>query len=80
MCRKIESCQYTTDRMTDFRRHESTCTDSQEIVSQQVAYGDDKTPVKQLVEMGYLPEESLNFRKSFYTTFDIELRFTDLSA
>ena len=71
MCRKTESCNYTTAHLPHLQRHEKNCTDLQETVTQQVAYGNDKTPIKELVELGYLPEEALLYRKTFFTAFDI---------
>ena len=71
MCRKTESCNYTTAHLPHLKRHEKICSNVQETVTQQVAYGDDKTPIKELVELGYLPEEALLYRKTFFTAFDI---------
>ena len=72
VCRKTESCQYIATTMTKLRRHEETCTDQQAITSQLVHYGDDKTVIKRLVDLNHLPHEALSFRKTFFTTYDIE--------
>lgn len=53
-------------------RHEITCTDVQKIVDQQVAYGTDQTPIRRLIELRLLPEEASQFRKLFFTSYDIE--------
>ena len=70
-CSKTATCQYS-GRINNLRRHEQTCTDEQVIIDQQVDYGTDKTTIKYLVDLGYLPMEALKFRKNFVTTFDIE--------
>ena len=72
MCSKTTSCQYTSSDLRNLRRHEATCSDQQTTVSTQVAYGEDKTTVKELVEMGYLPKKALRYRKSFFLSYDIE--------
>ena len=72
MCQKTDSCQFTSEELCKMRRHKSSCTNVQQTVSTQVAYGEDKTPVKQLVDMKILPKEALQFRKTLFTTFDIE--------
>ena len=79
ICRKTETCQYVARDMPMLRRHEKICTDQQAITNQLVHYGDDKTIVKRLVDLNHLPQESLNFRKTFITTYDIEA-LEDLSA
>ena len=72
MCQKTDSCQFTSEELWRIRRHEKICTDIQETVTQQVPYGEDKTTVKQLVDMKILPQEALQFRKTLFTTYDIE--------
>ena len=72
VCRKTYSCEYIGRDPVTLRRHEKTCTDEQITISQQIEYGIDRTVIKRLVELGYLPEEALSYRKSFITTFDIE--------
>ena len=71
-CRKTKNCQYTTNILSHLKRHEQKCTDEQLTVDQQVKYGIDVTPIKKLFEMGYLPEEALEFRKTFFTCYDCE--------
>ena len=71
LCTKSQACCYT-GRSDNLARHEKTCTDEQLTISQQVDYGLDKTVIKRLFDLGYLPEEALRYRKEFITTFDIE--------
>ena len=70
-CSKTDGCRYS-GRINNLRRHERICTDQQTIIDQQVEYGTDKTTIKHLVDLGYLPDEALQFRKNFVTTYDIE--------
>ena len=72
ICRKTESCQYIASTPQNLRRHERSCTDQQVMTSQLVHYGDDKTVIKRLVDLNHLPQEALNFRKTFVTAYDIE--------
>ena len=72
MCQKTSSCSYQTKKSSHMKRHEHTCTDIQTIVEQQVAYGTDQTPILRLIELKLLPMEALSFRKTFFTTYDIE--------
>ena len=72
VCQKTFGCTYATNRMSNIKRHEQICTSEQTIVDKQVAYGIDQTPIKRLIDLGYLPLEAENFRKTFFTTFDIE--------
>lgn len=69
---KTKNCFYSTTHKPTLQRHEKSCTGEQKIVDQQIAYGEDKTPILELVNLGYLPVEALNFRKSYITTYDIE--------
>ena len=71
LCTKSQACCYT-GRSDNLTRHEKTCNDEQLTISQQVDYGLDKTVIKRLFDLGYLPEEALRYRKDFITTFDIE--------
>ena len=71
-CRKTPECSYTSNHLPNLIRHEATCTNIQTTIEQQVEYGVDKTTIQKLVELGYLPKKAKEFRKSFYTTFDIE--------
>ena len=71
-CRKTPECSFSTNRLRNLRRHEATCTNVQTTVEQQVEYGVDKSTIFKLVELGYLPIEAKLYRKSFFTTFDIE--------
>ena len=72
MCKKTKSCTYTTDKLSNIKRHENCCTDGQKILEKQIAYGSDTSPVKRLIELKHLPSLAANFRKDFFTTFDIE--------
>ena len=71
-CQKTPGCSYTSPHLPNLRRHELICTDQQITVEQQVEYGIDKTTIKKLYDLGFLPEEALEFRKTFFTTFDCE--------
>ena len=70
-CSKTLDCYYTA-RSDNLKRHEKICTNEQQIIDQQVAYGEDKSLILELVNLGYLPTEALQFRKRFFTAYDIE--------
>ena len=72
MCSKTPSCKYTSSHGPNLRRHEATCTSEQQVITQQKDYGSDKATIKRLMELGYLPEEAAQYRKTFFTCFDIE--------
>ena len=60
--------------MWHFKNHTAKCAEisKQKIEGKLRPYGLKSNAVKELVSMGYLPGEALNFRKTFFCTFDIE--------
>ena len=73
-CRITEKCRKTFTRLQKFKEHCEICKESstQKIVGKQIAYGQETNALRILVKLGYLPAEALNFRKTFFCSFDIE--------
>ena len=74
VCKESEKCKMTFKRLHDFKRHCETCKEAstQKIVGKQIAYGSETNVVRILVDLGYLPAEALEYRKTFFCTYDIE--------
>ena len=74
VCRVSPKCSFLTDRLDNFKRHVAKCEEisQQKIEGKLKPYGISTNVVDQLVQMGYLPGEARNFRKTFFCAFDIE--------
>ena len=74
VCKESEKCHMTFRRLDNFKRHCETCKENstQKIIGKQIAYGPETNCVRILVDMGYLPVEALEYRKTFFCTYDIE--------
>ena len=74
VCKESEKCNMTFRRLDNFKRHCETCKEAstQKIIGKQTAYGQETNCVRILTNMGYLPSEALEFRKTFFCSYDIE--------
>ena len=74
VCKETDKCHMTFRRLDNFKRHCETCRENsqQKIIGKQVSYGKETNCVRILVKMGYLPSEALEFRKTFFCSYDIE--------
>ena len=70
-CGITSSCLYS-GRRDNLKRHEKTCTDEQTTITQQKPYGKDSSTINRLIDLGHLPKEASTYRKTFFTSFDIE--------
>ena len=73
-CRVTKNCSYFTDNSRLIKEHSARCEEmsKQKIEGKLKPYGVNRNVVEQLVEMGYLPNEACDFRKTFFCAYDIE--------
>ena len=73
-CKESEKCKRVFSHLSHFKDHIKICRDSssQKNIGKQTAYGGETNIVRQLVSLGYLPSEALDFRKTFFCCYDIE--------
>ena len=73
-CRVTKNCGFFTEHSGNFQQHISRCEEmsKQKIEGKLKPYGVNRNVVEQLVEMGYLPNEACDFRKTFFCAYDIE--------
>ena len=70
LCTKTSKCYYTTNRITDLKRHEEKCTDVQQIEGRQEEYGGQNDEVSKLSEI--MDIDFSGFRQKHHVCFDIE--------
>ena len=70
MCTKTKNCHYTTNRITNLKRHETGCTDVQKIISKQMEYGCQNDEVSKASEI--MDIDLSKFRQKHHVCFDIE--------
>ena len=73
-CTVTEQCGFHTTFLTTFKRHISTCAknSTQVVTAKLLSYGNDITPLTEMIQEGILPPESKFFRKKYFCTWDIE--------
>ena len=57
---------------SDCERHQSICSSDQNVKTKQIAYGDTRNELDQIIKHGYLPKHFENFRATQMAVFDIE--------
>jgi hypothetical protein len=73
-CEKTKGCSYTTTTKHHFERHLKICGiyNVKQIICKQEGYGDDKSTLKELVQLKIVPRSALFYRNFYLGTFDIE--------
>ena len=74
ICANDDQCRYQTTDKARYDDHLKICKNNltQKIKSKQIAWGNKKSCVQQLVDLGYLPQEASIFSQKHRVTYDIE--------
>jgi hypothetical protein len=69
--------RYTTQHIGNFQRHQESCLSNSEqtVLSVQKPYGNLSTPLEKLIDAGYLPADSREFRKTCFSQGFILTKF-----
>ena len=70
MCTQTKTCYYTTNRITNLKRHQENCTDVQKIEGRQQQYGCQNDEVLKLSEIMNI--DFSRYRQKHHVCFDIE--------
>ena len=69
-CGKSRSCLYSTNKLFNLKRHESSCRDHVKVKYKEQFYGTNQNVRKELIELGVLKADDNNMAK--FVTWDIE--------
>lgn len=67
-----DDCMMSFQCESHCQRHQSICSREQKVKTKQIAYGDKRDELEQIIKYGYLPQKFENFRATQMAVFDIE--------